>query len=99
MVGGNDTLKYLEQPKYKSHTKLSAKGQVVISAQARKMYSESAQFEQVVFRDGTIVLTPIKNATKRDEFLRNVNNFYEKFGTIKETELLNVVPIEEELYD
>lgn len=99
-MGGTKTIKFLEEPRYRGESTLSSKGQIVITAAARKMLSKSAKFEQSVFRDGTIVLTPSDLMTKKEKFLSRVNSFQQKYGTVEDTEFFgNITDIGEEYYD
>lgn len=99
-MGGTKTIRFLEEPRYRGESTLSSKGQIVIAAAARKMLSKSAKFEQSVFMDGTIVLTPSDLMTKRDKFLSRLNVFQQNYGTVEDTEFFgNIAEIGEEYYD
>ena len=98
-------VKYLAKPKIQSTVNLSSKGQIVISARARKLYlsPDIKQFEQDIFSDGTIVLRPKSKISKREAFIKKAEDYYKKFGAFEfdkeERALLDTGNAGEEIFD
>ena len=64
--------------------KLSTKGQLIIVAEARAYLEKRDiwKFNEKVYRNGTIVLTPIDERSDEEKFVSSVKEFQEEYGVI-----------------
>ena len=78
------SIKYLVQPAYETLVSLSSKGQIIISAKARREFipKGTSQFEQIVFSDGTIVLKPKAQVDRQAAFKAKAEAYFAKYGTV-----------------